>query len=994
MLVYEALTYPFTVEASSLEVPFPRPPAPYLPPPAEVPFPRPPATYLPPPAFIYQSAIPPRVEFHPGNPIAPSFERPEPDRGTIPSMRDRSRLDNLPQHNSLRPGPSIRAPAVPVASGSSTTPNPFAVTTTVRPANANPGASSKEKKKRKKALKATKVVADTSEPVVSERKFFVLCMPFTHDDNEDLLLPSPPYEFRHEHIAALVETLELYNLTFELSLTVGAKNLWSTLDAAVRLHARKHKIIIPSTPADGSLHPYYTAADFSNAPWVPLQAKTSRKLKVLEPVEWVAYSYTEPALHKLAKSILNPKEEGVPLIFIAPTYGNLRGPLTVIDTGLVDDTPDAHRCFPYRVWYSLPWQDDVDAAVCFTPPGRCIEPVHFVPIQGSASRSRTRSLSVGSDSAALAHFEEPPTNRRRVTAPESPVLIKYFQPHIGRSGPSFDNDIVFPPVGSLISGGHFRSGTAQETFGVPSAPLPLIAGDNLSNDILLRNPHGLLFGGEEPTPDRKSPPLASPVHERVVNIPAPYSWEKATGVEVLAWISGIVSIAQGTTVPTLSISAPSLTAAARTLFSLIQHNGIIGSDFVPETGVDCPVVSDLGFVMANPSYTIQTPGPNALLGAQGEGPERSVHLKALELLTSEPTHWEEAGEFMRATFVALDTARSYVDGRYAAIAILRLEAGPMPISPFLIFAATQRSRAAMADLSLSWIHTLDPSLGKMLQPWFELESYDTVEDDPEHPAVILLSHFLDISPVWLELPRTSAEHRDMHTRLLERVLLGQSDVWQKPGFIQFQNGFCFPLAEHTLSEFAPPPTMGDQWSSSLTVMRYLLGLYDRQLQQPEDLISRLVVRIANSTEYPTTQQENLYTQLFIWRLWRWLNGLGYPKKLMGTIITDEEYSRNRWSPTLRAARFLYSLRETWTLPASPMARFSVWLHIDEVPSDIDEATTIFWHSCTNNVDIYCTPWVKNLLLEPGDLEDTSTAYEFDVWMSKMTALKGGDYNRL
>ncbi|KAJ6448492.1 hypothetical protein C8R45DRAFT_1115263 [Mycena sanguinolenta] len=335
----------------------------------EVPFPRPPATYLPPPALIYQSAIPPRVEFHPGNPIAPSFECPEPDRGTIPSMRDRSRLDNLPQHNSLRPGPSIRAPAVPVASGSSTTPNPFAVTTSVRPANANPGASSKEKKKRKKALKATKVVADTSEPVVSERKFFVLCMPFTHDDNEDLLLLSPPYEFRHEHIAALVETLELYNLTFELSLTVGAKNLWSTLDAAVRLHARKHKIIIPSTPADGSLHPYYTAADFSNAPWVPLQAKTSRKLKVLEPVEWVAYSYTEPALHKLAKSILNPKEEGVPLIFIAPTYGNLRGPLTVIDTGLVDDTPDAHRCFPYRVWYSLPWQDDVDAAVCFTPPG-------------------------------------------------------------------------------------------------------------------------------------------------------------------------------------------------------------------------------------------------------------------------------------------------------------------------------------------------------------------------------------------------------------------------------------------------------------------------------------------------------------------------------------------------------------------------------------------------------------------------------------------------
>ncbi|KAJ7858928.1 hypothetical protein B0H14DRAFT_3631974 [Mycena olivaceomarginata] len=125
----------------------------------EVPFPRLPASYLPPPASIYQSAIPPRVEFHPGNPIAPSFERPEPDRGTIPSMRDRSRLDNLPQHNSLRPGPGIRALAMPVASGSSTTPNPFAVTTTVRPAN--PSASSKDKERRK-ALKSEGMVVEDS----------------------------------------------------------------------------------------------------------------------------------------------------------------------------------------------------------------------------------------------------------------------------------------------------------------------------------------------------------------------------------------------------------------------------------------------------------------------------------------------------------------------------------------------------------------------------------------------------------------------------------------------------------------------------------------------------------------------------------------------------------------------------------------------------------------------------------------------------------------
>ncbi|KAJ7245190.1 hypothetical protein B0H12DRAFT_1308059 [Mycena haematopus] len=146
--------------------PFPRPPAFRFPPPD--PFPRPPAVHLPPLANIFQSSIPPASEYRPGNPIPMSFQRPQPDRGTIQAMRERSRLDNLPQHNSERPGPVRRGTSHSnVASGSSSlgAPNPFAMVAAVRSGSS----SGKKKKKKSKA---------------QDRAFLICFLPFTHGRHE------------------------------------------------------------------------------------------------------------------------------------------------------------------------------------------------------------------------------------------------------------------------------------------------------------------------------------------------------------------------------------------------------------------------------------------------------------------------------------------------------------------------------------------------------------------------------------------------------------------------------------------------------------------------------------------------------------------------------------------------------------------------------------------------------------------------------------------
>ncbi|KAJ7763755.1 hypothetical protein B0H16DRAFT_1527145 [Mycena metata] len=207
----------------------------------------------------------------------------------------------------------------------------------------------------------------------------------------------------------------------------------------------------------------------------------------------------------------------------------------------------------------------------------------------------------------------------------------------------------------------------------------------------------------------------------------------------------------------------------------------------------------------------------------------------------------------------------------------------------------------------------------------------------------------------------------------------------------FARGYAYLL--QTLPTTMPPPLK--HWASAQTVLRFLPALYDRRVKNAQDVISLLRIMVVPGVAPDPTGPAALYAQIFCWRLWRWLKGLGYPKELIGVYITAEEYAEQRTSPTLRAARLLYCLTESWTLPASPSTTLQIDLRIDPHEGfDEERSAPIFWHSCTRVAEIYFNPWLKNVLQEPGDLEETETVYRFDLWMSKMTSLRGGDYNRI
>ncbi|KAJ7325449.1 hypothetical protein DFH08DRAFT_1028234 [Mycena albidolilacea] len=483
-----------------------------------------------------------------------------------------------------------------------------------------------------------------------------------------------------------------------------------------------------------------------------------------------------------------------------------------------------------------------------------------------------------------------------------------------------------------------------------------------------------------PTPFVQALPTSPPPRAPITALD---TWERTSGAELAQWVRTVVETIDQNVSP-LIIRGNSPESMATTLCNLIATNTRNdGSILTLERGVTCTMVSDLSFLVTGRSYTIahNMIAPDHTRDAQGRGPERT------------------SGAFVRPAFhqdpsaTGVRSEAFYVDGRYAAIHILTTEAGPMPVSPFLLFAATQTSRYALSSLTLSAIHTLDLEQAQLLQPWFELTR--------EHVSVVsdfvpfeLLQHYLpDIEDNWFHQARTREQHENVHTRFLEVFFLGISDAWAHQEFLAFRNGLDLPLGPAP-GDFAPAPTLGNHWASPYTVVRHLAALYDRGVKEPEQVISCLNIVTETATANPVA---DIYVQLFTWRLHRWLKGVGYPEELKGIYISPAEYSAHAKSTTIRAARLLYSLTESWTLPASPSSRLRLDLHtspyVNPNQPPLDDRA-VFWHSCYKSAEIFFTPWFKNMLLEPGDLEELDTAYRFDVWMSRITSLKGGDYNRL
>ncbi|KAJ6467544.1 hypothetical protein C8R47DRAFT_814044 [Mycena vitilis] len=501
-------------------------------------------------------------------------------------------------------------------------------------------------------------------------------------------------------------------------------------------------------------------------------------------------------------------------------------------------------------------------------------------------------------------------------------------------------------------------------------------------------------------------------------IPLP-PWDRASSDDILEWQMSVLGAVIRVGQVAVDITGPSLSAIARTLSSAIGNNQDPTHPFVVAPGVTCILKpTDLGFFDVYRRYIIENPRDRAQ-NASGDGPERGHYTTALKLRVADPervreqSRWADSGAFFRPTFdekpYHVGSARCqdfFIDGRYAALAMVQLASAPLPMCPIVIYMATQPSLSCLDDLSLPFIATLDPHTARILRPWFEIGpdrvfavSGDSANpgQDEGHMGLLLATELLGISILEFKIKRAPLYHRELNRRLLAMYFTGTPAPWDHAEFRTFRIGLLLKLS--------PQLTLSDFLSTELKVRRLLVGLYDRTVKTAADITGRLEF----TTKEDDTEIISLFFKLFRSRFGRWLSGTGFPKELKSKvvvdpngsrrlvegIISDEQYKSHKNSPGIRGTTFLASLTESSLLPVCSTDALIISLSFTNQSGESDYGQPrVWWHSCHRTVEIHLNAWLKNMLLEPCSLDDIRTNTAFDIWMSKITSLQAGDYNRV
>ncbi|KAJ7784842.1 hypothetical protein DFH07DRAFT_786132 [Mycena maculata] len=441
----------------------------------------------------------------------------------------------------------------------------------------------------------------------------------------------------------------------------------------------------------------------------------------------------------------------------------------------------------------------------------------------------------------------------------------------------------------------------------------------------------------------------------------------------------------------LDIAGPNVIALATTLFQLVS--AIIYDENIHEL----ELVRDIGLVPAlfsgffAPDRSFKIIAENPISSAQGHGVERSVYVKGLNLRVSDGLRWTPtSGMYSRPKFFGLPdvrregTIRAFsIDGAWAALYMVTLGVGPDPICPFLLLAATCKDRHWVADLSLEYIHALDPSAAKILAPWFEItpDMVFKFPNDAQHPGLRLAAEFLPVALTEFIKERAPELHRSLHCSLLCYFFFGHWDPYTHPEFIAFAKGFNIRLKGSRTF-----------FSHCDDFKNILAAVYNRRIKSVDDVLQRVVFL----TSEPAGPIADLQHQMFQLRFVRWLRGVGYPRSVRNAYVPIEEFKAQRHNPLIRAERFLYSVTEMLVIPLDE--EFTLNIHLCRFLTNAAKPATnrpsLFFHDCTIEVAIPLNEWTDNILLEPAAFNDPQKETEFDRWMSSEFSLQGGDYNAL
>ncbi|KAJ7636762.1 hypothetical protein FB45DRAFT_1056053 [Roridomyces roridus] len=722
---------------------------------------------------------------------------------------------------------------------------------------------------------------------------------------------------QNSNMVAVLNRLKQHHLLVTVNIPRTGLASLPDIVAQFDVALKPHKLSAPRHP---NLLTTEEAKEFEKQPFILLSPTRREDVFTFRPHPSINFNtFGNDELTKTAKKFKNPLPNATPgqrLLFFAPTFGHINGPIN--DTAFSAQTlPSgsldlAHPCFSTRVVDGLPLAGNaiLPDPECMT--GHCPEPSSIAmtppPAQlapmGSLVRARSPSDSQASPSSTR-HV------RQRIDsfpdANTAPFLISAF-------------NCVAPATFPVLK----RADVA-----------PLVVGTDIASVEDVQEFHDLLA-------------------RETIRASVPY-------------------------VRRFDLHATTIDAAAQAIVPILKHveHQQATDAVVPalEGIVDCsPIRSKQSFFREGGIIQLGVRESSNESVSFGPGPRQAVYRRAILLMVNNHDFWQQApnssfvvpllspGSFNVPTRTSFFTAY----GSLLAIHCFTLSTGPHPVSIWVLLALALGRKGLL--IPKEYLAALDPPAFECLAPWLMLGPDDTIPTHPLHPFNQFLMNVMDMQPSMMTSPRTQDEHDNWSISFMCKVLLGHANPFEHPEFRALQEGMDVAVGRTSFSlKLASAPEQA---------LPFFAALYDRGIRQKKDITDHLSYRILIHAKDCSTRS---FAALFRLLMNRFLDGTGYPDALRDTVVDAEEWSRQLNNTLLRVNLLLQAATDSDLLPFGKWKIQFNFVGVDTVAPESDPRPLHF-HTCSTTVDVKITRALENLLLSSSvRLDDPTHCTAFDVW---------------
>ncbi|TRM70067.1 hypothetical protein BD626DRAFT_563756 [Schizophyllum amplum] len=765
-------------------------------------------------------------------------------------------------------------------------------------------------------------------------------------------------------------------------------------------------------------------------------------------------NFTVKVLSSLAKQLTSPnKGDTMPILIIAPRYGNLSAPLSRLRFG-IDSTvlpgasSDPHPCFGLRVLTGLTHSydnDKFDGAACFSGHKLCC-PGRLRPSAAPRIAGATRRRSTTADEPT---GMSPPRNRARPNPPASTVAgssRSLFQSAVPQDciEVSSGSDSDLPPSNDIMRGVRPRPSAGRSLAPVPR-PLP-------RRQLVSRIDQSARAAPIVSAPDSSS---SAPTSSQPGAAVAPTTTSPSAAVTAFD-----TSSATATPAPPI-VPSPSLDANDEhiRLWQLSIRNIVepvsddealhIYASTVPNI-IAC-ILNYLDWIVRqrfqwHADIPLEEPEDGFLTGQQksllcfvqpaddrhigletvvagappnkpkrrltpGQGVEREVWSRIVLQVSQDPTHWMPGpveGPTGGATLVLSGSASGASDARQhearvhgALIALHCIYFGnPGPFSLWALLAIVMGKDSM--DLPREFYEKHAPDQYAIMKPLLDLSVTDPLiplepslasraRYDPTSVYTLITERLNENVATIGNVNRDPEDHRQLLIRAWSMLLLGHPDPWGHILLKQCREGFNLHL------KASADGVRLLSMFASFNVPALLAAMCNRQIQDVgRDIIPRLKVRPVthNATGRALSDEDKsfvaLAAKLLHSRLVRYLSGTGHTARATRNgLVEQSEVDAHASDRIIRAKNLLIACHGSEYLPVE--ADWAIEVNVYHLAGDHDKS--ISFHSCFTSMDVFLTAILVKMMGRTDERwGDLSVSTEFDEWLHDQILSVHGFYN--